>query len=736
MQTLLATLRRSAGLICASAILAAPTLRAGSDTSGQADAFPDFESYIKISGQTPWITGDTAAFATRNSMPSSGAAGIEDLLYTRDLNDTTTLTINGHALAGSDDYLADFKVETDKIGSIDAGYSRFRTFYDGIGGFFPMSDTFYSWDPQELHVDRAKAWIDMKLALPNRPVFTFSYHNEARTGMKDSTIWAPVINPTAVVNSKGALVGTAVPTNTPEIGPSVMLLDEHHNIFDAGMVAEIGNTTETLKATVDTVNNDDSRDYVKYPNSNVLADPTVTVTDDEETRKSTSFRLINQTESKLNERWSIDTGLSYMHESSTDGGSWLTPTYSSTANAVYVADTAADIYGISKVDDYVGNISFDYTPTKDWLFKLGYRQEVNVTASDGGFTTTSLSSTAKTIAITNITTAEDQTYSNFTERAATPEFEANFSGIKDLDLYFSIDERVDHDNQHWINPYAAVSTSGTGVITNAGAPIGSVFFQEADQTNDYAKLGANWNLSRYFTIRAEVFHKEDENQFVGADALVGTGSYGGLYATGYSLTGAKLTVTFRPAPTISFVTRYQPQSGTMSVLANVVNGGTGYNEITSGKVSGEMLSETANWTPNQQVYVQANANVVYNQMQTAYPIVVVSTSTYIPPPIQNANNNYVTGSVVCGFVLDKTDDLQIRGTYCRADDYNPQIAAGGEPYGAGFLEENVTAGVKHKFNDKLLGELKAGYLRRTDDTTGSFTNYRGPLVYVSLTYAL
>jgi len=515
-----------------------------------------------------------------------------------------------------------------------------------------------------------------------------------------------------------------------------MLIDEHHNIFEAGMVAEIGNTTETLKAMVDTVNNDDSRDYVKYPNSNVIADPTVVVTDDEETRKSTSFKLINQTETKFNERWSLDTGLSYMHESSTDGGQWLTPTYAATPNAVYLVDTAADIYGVSKVDDYVGNLSFDYTPTKDWLVKLGYREEVNYIGSDGDFVNTTLATGAKTVAPTNITTRIEDTYSHFTERAATPEFEVNYSGIKGLDLYFSIDERVDHDNQHWINPYVAVSTTGLGVITNSGAAPGSVFFQEADQTNSYAKLGANWNPASYLTVRVEVFHKEDQNQFVGANALIGTASYGGLYATGYELNGAKITVTFKPAPTISFVSRYQPQSGTLSVLANPVNGGTGYNEVTSGTVKGQMFSETVNWTPTQQVYLQANANIVYNTIQTSDPYVIVSVNPYVPPPVANSDDNYFTGSLVCGFALDKTDDLQIRGTYCKADDYNPQIALGGQPYGAGFLEESVTAGVKHKFTDKLLGELKAGYLRRTDDTTGSFTNYRGPLVYVSLTYAL
>ena len=82
----------------------------------------------------------------------------------------------------------------------------------------------------------------------------------------------------------GKLVGTALPANTPYIAPNVQMLDEHHNILEAGMTATFGTTTENLKATIGTVNNDDARDYVKYPNSNVTADPMVTVQDDQELR--------------------------------------------------------------------------------------------------------------------------------------------------------------------------------------------------------------------------------------------------------------------------------------------------------------------------------------------------------------------------------------------------------------------------------------------------------------------
>ena len=728
------SLRRSAGLICAGAALALPGLRAADSAPSQADAFPNFESYIKISGQAPWVSGDTAAFANRTGTPSSGSGGIEDLLYSKDLTDTTTLTINGRALAGVDDYLASFKLETANVGTAEGGYSRFRTFYDGVGGFFPLSDSFYRFNPEQLHVDRSKAWIDLKLALPNRPVFTLSFHNEIRTGMKDSSEWGPIINPLAVVKA-GALVGNAVPANTPFIGPNVLMLDEHHDTLEAGMVATLGATTETLKATLTTVSNLDSRAYVKFPTTTVIADPTVTVLDDQESIRTTSFRVLNQTETKLSDKFTLGTGFTYTHSSSSDGGNWITPTYAATPNAVYNAETAANIFGVSKVDDYVGNISLDFKPTKNWLIKVAYRDEFDAIGSKGGFVNTTLATGAKTVAPVNITTRNELTYSSFLEHAESPEFSLEYTGFKDLDLYANVDKRIDHDDQHWINPFVAVSTTGAGVVTTTPASPSSVFFQDADQANNNAKIGFNWNPCSFFTLRAELFRKDDQNQFVGASAIVGTASYGGYFANGYTFTGVKVSFIIRPSPTLSFNTRIQPQSGLMSVYASTLNDGAGH-EVTSGKVKGDLFSETVNWTPNQWVYVQGNINVVYNYIQTAYPIVVVSATTNIPTPIQNSNNNYISGSALCGFVVDKDTDAQLKFALTQANDYNPQIAAGGQPFGAGFQDESATAGLKHKFTSKLLGEFRVGYLRRTDDTTGAFTNYHGPLVYAALTYAL
>ena len=725
-----------AGLICAGALLALPgVLAAASDIPTEADAFPNFESYIKVSGQAPIINGDSAAFATRNNAPATGSGGIEDLYYTKDLNKDTTMVINGRALGGTDDYLASFNFTKNNVGTVDFGYKSFRTFYDGVGGFFPLADKFQAMSPEQLHVDRGAFWLTATLALPDRPVFKISFRDETRNGQKDSTEWAAMINPNAVIVA-GALVGTAVPANTPFIAPNVLNLDEHHQVLEGSMVAVFGKTTETLKLTGDWANNQDGRSYVKYPGSTVIVDPAVTVLDDQEVYKSTSFKLLDQIETKFNDYLALEIGLSYQHATTDIGGNWITPAYSTTLKTVYTAETAGNIYGGTKLDDYTGNIFLRFTPTKNWSADLGFRDEYNDTTSRGGFTTTSLAATATSTAASNFTVANDLTYSHYIDHVATPEVSVQYQGFDQVSLYATYDDRVNHGNQHWVNPYAATTTAGvTGVVTTAGAPLGSVFFQDANQDNEDAKVGLIWNASKMFTFRAEVFRKDHQNRFVGANDIVGTASYGALYATGYTFTGVKLSLVFNPIPELSFNTRYQPQSGTMSVVANAVTGGVG-NEATSGNAKTQLISETVNWTPTASVYFQGNVNVNYSYIQTAYPTVVVSTTTNIPTPIQNANNNYIASSLLTGYVLNKQADLQLQGFWTKADNYNPQIAAGGQPYGASFDEKSVVAGVKYKFSDRVVGEAKGGYLDRKDATTGGFTNFHGPLFYVSLTCAL
>ena len=736
MDTNLTFLRRGAGLICAGAAFALLGVRASAaDTPAQTDAFPTFDNYIKVSGLAPFITGDKAAFATRTGSPTTGSGGIVDMSYSEDLSKDSTMAINGHALGGADDYLASFKLTTNELGSVEAGYKTFRTFYDGVGGFFPLSDSFQKLSYEPLHVDRGSFWINATLAKPDRPVFNLSYHADTRSGQKDSSEWGAIINPNAVIVN-GALVGNALPANTPFTSPNILNLAEHHQVLDASMVATVGKVAETLKASYDWVNNNDWRGYMKYPGSTVTANPAVSVLDDQQLTKSNTFRLLSQTDIKFNPHIALNVGLNYSHQSTTNGGQWTNPSYSTTLKQVYTAMYAANIYGGAKVDAYVGNIFLNLTPSKNWQIDLGVRDEFNVISSSGGFQVISLATGATSLASPNFTVANNVTQSHLTDHVATPEVSIRYLGINKVSLYATIDDRITHGNQNWINPYAASTTAGiTGITTTATAPLGSTFFQEANQDNEDAKIGANWNAANQLTVRAEVFRKDHVNKFIGANDIVGTASYGALYVTGYTFTGTKLSVILKPLPTLSFNTRLLTQDGMMSVTGNSITGGLG-NEITSGKMNMQTISESVDWTPLGQFYLHGDVNLVYSKLQTAYPAVTVDAAGSIPSPILNADNNYITGSALAGFVLTKQVDGQLQATYTRANNYNPQVALGGQPYGAGFREESVTAGLKCKCTERLILDGKVGYLHRTDETTGGFTNYHGPLAYVALTLAL
>src|SRR5208283_3063186 len=212
------------------------------------------------------------------------------------------------------------------------------------------------------------------------PVFTLSFHDDTRTEEKDSTIWGPEVNPNATLLTGGTvLVTTPSPVPAPAVYtvPSLMQIAEHHKTLEAGVTDTVGRFTETLKATLDWVNNVDSRYYEKYPGSKVTATaasltakPAVSgtyypvyVIDDNEANNARGLRILDQVEAKVSDTFNVEAGFTFHHVQTLDGDMWITPTYSTTALAIFPAETAGNIYANAEVDDYVGNLTLKFTPT-------------------------------------------------------------------------------------------------------------------------------------------------------------------------------------------------------------------------------------------------------------------------------------------------------------------------------------------------------------------------------------
>src|SRR5690349_10933322 len=127
---------RAAGLL-AGVLIACTSSIAAETAKAESDALPNFadSNHIKVAATGSSITGSNAAFKRGTQLSTNAAGGIEEARFTKELSKETTFEFDGRLLPGIDDYLAHVNLTKTDVGSVDAGYKRFRTFYDGAGGF-------------------------------------------------------------------------------------------------------------------------------------------------------------------------------------------------------------------------------------------------------------------------------------------------------------------------------------------------------------------------------------------------------------------------------------------------------------------------------------------------------------------------------------------------------------------------------------------------------------------------
>jgi hypothetical protein len=697
---------RTAGLL-AGTLLTLSSLRAAAAGS---DAFPAFDNYVKVSGLGVWVNGDKPAYQTRTWNATSGAAGIEDLRYTKDLSKDSNLLIEGHALFGNDDYLGHIRLGKEEAGSIDIGYSSFRTFYDGVGGFFPLNNKWMPLTNRNLHLDRSKLWVEAKIARPNTPEFTVRYTDEVRDGMKDSTLW-------------GDTDLTWLPTGQTisqvrKIYPGYRQLDEHHRELEASVKHTIRGTTVELILMSEKVDNLDTFYGIRFPGeirTPVGANPNNQVAlYSREGIVAKTFDVTARTETVFSKVLTLRTAWSYEQLDADLSGNrpLFTSTPTSSGAVVVTTYNFLNLAGKSNEKTYKGSIALDWKPKKDLLVQVALLGEDKYLKSPGSLSTVALASGSTTVTAAPVL---NQMYSRNKETVATPTVKFRYKSTKNVVIYASVSQRLLNGDERYATPYSTATPSNNNLTYN-------------DVTEDHTNftLGVNWQPTTYFSARAETFVKDHQNKFIGYDIDVGT-----KYVLGYRFQGVKLTGVIKPLPTLSFTTRYVGRTGNMQVTAGT------YGAYNSGHLKNDTLSESIDWTPSRQFYLQGNASLVFNSLKTIYPRAGIAANGLNANGIlQNADNNYWTMSAIAGWVVDKDTDAQAEITFYSADNYKPALAAYTLPYGAEAKERTITVGLKHKFSDRLVGSLKLGHLFSHNDTTGGLTNYNARVAYVMLDYKL
>ena len=194
----------------------------------------DFNNSIELTAGGFSVQGDagnfhkvTAIAGTHNGGDFYG--GLESLHIAQDINSRLNFTLDGRAIPEINDYDWKLALTDNKLGYIKAGYSEFRTWYNGNGGFYPSAtgtaSSSFAPAQSSLSVDRSSVWAEFGLRLENLPEITFRMEHQVRSGDMDSTEWASG-NTAATYN----------------YAPAFLQLDEVSDIFKLDLKHTIGNT--------------------------------------------------------------------------------------------------------------------------------------------------------------------------------------------------------------------------------------------------------------------------------------------------------------------------------------------------------------------------------------------------------------------------------------------------------------------------------------------------------------
>ncbi|MEI8341120.1 MAG: hypothetical protein WCH43_06230 [Verrucomicrobiota bacterium] len=683
-----------AGLFGGHSLMAGESASSGKATVATAPEDDTFQNWINLSLGGLILGGDEAQFKQANHNSSTVNGGIEDLHYEKSLGKKTQLTIDGHAIVDNTDYKVKVTLTQQDVGYISAGYTLFRTWYDGNGGYFPGNGAFFP--PgygNELALDRGDIWVELGLRMANLPEITLRYDHLYRYGQKDSTSWGTTADTGLTYATSGY--------NQRKITPSFYNINETRDILTAEAKQTVfGNTELNLGMRFEYNNNNDSLNERNFPENStaVKTNPQRYITQDNQLQMD----MLNghfSSVTRFNDQYWLTLGYSYTGMNSDIGGSRIQGLqYNPPYIAAYRASGFLNLSGGSIAADQVINFNLMCTPIKDLTIIPSLRIGIENVDSQSYFT-----NVPRTGALAPFTATSSNHFNDIEQG-----LDIRYAGIENILLYARAD---------WLERCGDYQDQQMNTQSDPNLSANNVYFSQK-----YA-LGANWYPLTHLNIALQYFYKTEQNNY-----NWGPGATGVINALNSNTNDVNARISWKPFTTLSLVSRYDMQYVTMlnQGIADIT-----LNNIQSATISNNIFSENVTWTPLARLYVQGDVAIVLSETKTPASNI---TMTGLPgPSVLNFGNNYWTASCQTGFVIDDKTDLQIGYTYYHATNYQNNSASG-MPYGAGAIENTVTAGIVRKLTKNISISLRYGYYTYNDQTSGYHNNYTANVIYSGLQF--
>ena len=678
----------------------------------------EYKNWIELGIGGVITSGDRAQFEQEHRLPGDQPyGGIQGLHYEQTFGKDTTLTVDGHAIWDTNDYDIQVQLSKEKLGYIKAGFTEFRSWYDGNGGFFPHNDVFFDPAYPEMHIDRGDVWIELGLRVPNWPEITIRYDHEFRFGQKDSTVWGDT-------NQTGLLPPF---TSTRKIIPSFRNIDEKRDIFSFEASKTIGNTDVLLGMRYE--HNTD--DYSLNMERGAGQLPPV-VSPPGQQRKVTQqqnddvdlFSGHGITVTRITDNFWFTAGYSYTTIINDLSGTRIFGTHWDEAFGEPVPTLNSrdhafiDLAGMAQIKENLFNANLFWMPFENLSILSGFRYTHQNNDSESTFIAEEPVPNTAPFTPNNpqggfhygvgepANGARNSDYNEFAQR-----LELRYTGIKDW-LFYAEGE--------WEEDYGSVNEFQT---VNEEVPLD----KNTNALGQKYTVGATWNPSMRFSMAGQYFHRiaSYNEDIISAD-------FPRLVNQDWNVDDFNIRMTFRPKlpacmGSLALVTRYDFVH--TSIDSQWYFDGETFAELQSGEIKRHVISESLNWNPLPRFFLQANFSYVLNQTDTP-----ANNIEFIPnagPTVPNFRNDYWTVTSGIGYIIDdKTDFYADYYFYCANDYY--KNAAVAVPYGMGATENAITATVTRQLSKNTRLTLKYGFFDYRDVTSGGHNNYRAHSLFSSL----
>ncbi len=650
----------------------------------------DLVNWIQFGVGGNFVKGNRAQFQQQKGVQPGIFGGIESFHFETPVDKQGLFSVDGRGMLDNHDYSVKLELSHPDKGYVRFSYTQYREYYDGTGGYLPSNGlSFPGLYDNRLAVDRSHFSLEAGLTLPDKPVVTFRYDYETRTGDKDSTIWGQT------------LLGPG--GSQKKIVPAFRVLDESQHLFALDVKHSLGETDFGLGGRYELQWNQDQRNVIQQPNQGT----TSRILTQDEGVKADMFNVHAYTDTKLSEKWEFTTGYSFTTLHSALSGDRLnTPVIT----PLTAADTRfVNLAGGSDVNQYVLNLNLMCSPNKNWYIVPAVRVEKADTSGASVDNTV----TGNSPQVTSATTQ----FANSDEGAlyVTESLDVRYVGITNWAFYARLE--FSEDQADLREQFGA----------NVNLP--PTLFRDTEWNRLVQKysLGANWYPTRRANFAVQYYHKLSDNDYHNlrdSTSNVGGDRYPAYFGTqNFDVHDLNFRVTWRPFTLLTLVSRYDFQ------LNRVYTHQDQLPPVQSGVNERHVFGQTISWTPWNRLYLQAGGNYVLDTTHSP----VEDLSGAMSGVILSSPNNYWTLNGTIGFALDNKTDLQLTYSYYEANNYVDNSAVG-MPYGSGAKEHEVGAALTRQVSRNLRWTMRYAFSSYRDQTSGGALNYEAQGIQTSIQY--